>query len=264
MIRQIKEELRKRFADLANACERDLQSISISLTKLDGSLESQLNHVRSLQSRLPEISESLAEIADAERECNEANVEENDYTVYTFEDLEFEFGLVQQSINKKISFIENQIVSRSMTNLTPAQLEEFESTFRFFDKDQSNTLDINEFAAALASLSMVYSDEDIELIHRQIANEEEKVTFEAFISFLVEITEDTSSPEQVRESFRGIARNKPYVTELDLKLALIPQAAIEYLTETMPRHEGQSGSGQEGQGTGALLDYETYLSEIFA
>lgn len=44
-----------------------------------------------------------------------------------------------------------------MTNLTPAQLEQFESTFRYFDKDESNTLNQSEMAAALASLGIVYS-----------------------------------------------------------------------------------------------------------
>jgi Ca2+-binding EF-hand superfamily protein len=44
-----------------------------------------------------------------------------------------------------------------MTNLTPAQLEQFESTFRYFDRDESNTLNQSEMIAALASLGMVYS-----------------------------------------------------------------------------------------------------------
>lgn len=44
-----------------------------------------------------------------------------------------------------------------MTNLTPAQLEEFESTFRHFDKDSSNTLNLYEFKAALASLGIFYN-----------------------------------------------------------------------------------------------------------
>lgn len=43
-----------------------------------------------------------------------------------------------------------------MSNLTPAQLEQFESTFRYFDRDESNTLNISEMAAALASLGIVY------------------------------------------------------------------------------------------------------------
>jgi Ca2+-binding EF-hand superfamily protein len=44
-----------------------------------------------------------------------------------------------------------------MTNLTPAQLEQFESTFRYFDKDETNTLSLPEMTAALASLGIVYS-----------------------------------------------------------------------------------------------------------
>ena len=44
-----------------------------------------------------------------------------------------------------------------MTNLTPAQLEQFESTFRYFDKDETNTLTVSELSAALASLGIVYS-----------------------------------------------------------------------------------------------------------
>ena len=50
-----------------------------------------------------------------------------------------------------------QIVSRNMTNLTPAQIEQFESTFRYFDKDETNTLHLSEMAAALASLGIVYA-----------------------------------------------------------------------------------------------------------
>lgn len=44
-----------------------------------------------------------------------------------------------------------------MSNLTPAQLEQFESTFRYFDKDESNTLEPAEMTAALASLGIIYS-----------------------------------------------------------------------------------------------------------
>ena len=47
-------------------------------------------------------------------------------------------------------------MSRNMTNLTPAQIEQFESTFRYFDKDETNTLNVSEMAAALASLGIVY------------------------------------------------------------------------------------------------------------
>lgn len=72
-----------------------------------------------------------------------------------------------------------------MTNLTPAQLEQFESTFRYFDKDQTNTLQILEMMAALASLGIVYSDQDMYAIYDQLVAEYGAVTFEAFINLLV-------------------------------------------------------------------------------
>ena len=128
--------------------------------------------VKEIQTRLPTLSEALARVERAEQNCTAANIEENDYTVFTCQDLEFELGLVTQSIAKKISFIDNQvrissdtlyltniaqIVSRNMTNLTPAQLEQFESTFRYFDRDETNTLSLTEMSAALASQGVVYS-----------------------------------------------------------------------------------------------------------
>lgn len=75
-----------------------------------------------------------------------------------------------------------------MTNLTPAQLEEFESTFRYFDKEESNTLNPAETVAALASLGIVYSEGDIDLIYGQLVAEYGGVTFEAFINLLVKLS----------------------------------------------------------------------------
>ncbi|KAI0667757.1 actinin-like protein [Trametes maxima] len=254
-IRQIKENLRHKFADLANDFERRLRIISTELVSIEGPLEEQMQQVRELQTRMPALSDSLHVVAAAEDECRDANVDENDYTVFTMEDLRFELELVSQSITKKIAFIDNQIVSRNMTNLTPAQLEQFESTFRYFDKDESNTLNQSEMSAALASLGIVYSDEDMDIIYDQLLQDYGAVTFEAFINLLVNIMEDQTSPAQLRESFRGIAADKPYVTELDLRVAHLPASAIEFLRQAMPSAENDVGEPQ--------YDYERWLDEVF-
>lgn len=94
-----------------------------------------------------------------------------------------------------------QIVSRNMTNLTPAQLEQFESTFRYFDRDETNTLILSEFSAALASLGIIYTvgsavhadhdilkvkqDDDLVYIYDHLVQDYGAVTFEAFINLLV-------------------------------------------------------------------------------
>jgi len=172
---RIKETLRKAFAELANDLERRLRKLSQELASLAGTLEvhfllfpldpslitfspqGQQTAVQSIQSRLPPLTSLLASVSAAESACDAANVEENDYTVFSHADLQFELGLLSANVAKKITFIENQIVSRNMTNLTPAQLEQFESTFRYFDRDETNTLRIEELAGALAALGIVYS-----------------------------------------------------------------------------------------------------------
>ncbi|QRV77667.1 Calponin homology (CH) domain [Ceratobasidium sp. AG-Ba] len=249
-----KQALRKKFANVANNFERRLQDISNELSALDGPLERQHSEAKAVQTRLGPLSGALQDVASVEQECLAANVEENDYTIFTHQDLQFELELVVQSVVKKIAFIENQIVARNMSNLTPAQLEQFESTFRYFDRDETNTLELAEMAAALASLGIVYSEDDLVIIHEQLTEDYGAVTFEAFINLLVDITEDQTSPAQLRDAFRGLAGDKPFVTELDLRAALLPPTAIEYLQQAMPRREGSE----------IEFDYEAWLDDVFA
>ncbi|KAH0832095.1 calponin homology domain-containing protein [Lanmaoa asiatica] len=250
-IRQIKESLRKQFADLANDFSQRLHSVSLDLASVEGPLEEQQEQIRKIQLRVPGLADALARVAKAENDCTEANVEENDYTVFTWQDLDFELELVTQAIAKKISFIDNQARISSRP-----QLEQFESTFRYFDRDETNTLILSEFSAALASLGIIYSDEDLVYIYDQLVQDYGAVTFEAFINLLVDITEDQTSPEQLRESFRGIAEDKPFVTELDMKLAQLPVGAIDYLREVLPSSKNEVGEPE--------YDYETWLHDVFA
>ncbi|KAF8606856.1 hypothetical protein BDV93DRAFT_488758 [Ceratobasidium sp. AG-I] len=253
-IREIKEALRKKFANIANNFERRLQDLSNELSALDGPLEEQRTSAKVIQSRLTPFAESLRDVASVEQECIAANVEENDYTIFTHQDLQFELELVVQGVVKKIAFIENQIVARNMSNLTPAQLEQFESTFRYFDRDETNILELAEMTAALASLGIVYSEDDLIIIHEQLTEDYGAVTFEAFINLLVDITEDQTSPAQLRDAFRGLAGDKPFVTELDLRAALLPPTAVEYLQQVMPRRPGSETD----------FDYEAWLDDVFA
>lgn len=100
------------------------------------------------------------------------------------------------------------MVARNMTNLTPIQLEEFESVFRHFDRDLSNSLHELEFSAALASLSLVYDDQEMHEIFVKISAGKGYVTFEQFIRFMVSVTEDQNTAEQVFQSFREVADGK--------------------------------------------------------
>ncbi|CAO3636760.1 unnamed protein product [Mucor fragilis] len=251
-IREIKEGLRKAFAEAANEFQRQLDGISAKLVDLEGSLQSQLALVQGLTNSFEPMQESLQMIHILDQECIEANTEENDYTVYSLEDLSFGLDLVKEAVQKKSAFIQNQIVSRNMTNLTPVQLEEFEQTFRYFDKDYTNTLSASEFKYALSSLGIVYDNERLESIFYDITHDNDFMSFEQFIRFMVSVTEDKTTPGQLLDSFRTIAGDKPFVTELDLKMSQIPVSMIDYLKKMMPRSYSDSE-----------MDYESFVQDMF-
>jgi predicted nuclease with TOPRIM domain len=105
---RIQETLRKKFAALADDFRERLRAVSLELSAVEGPLEEQQRQIEKIQTRIPALSEALEVVEAGEAECVAAKVEENDYTVFTCQDLEFELELVVQSIAKKISFIDNQ------------------------------------------------------------------------------------------------------------------------------------------------------------
>ncbi|KAL2123923.1 hypothetical protein VTJ04DRAFT_288 [Mycothermus thermophilus] len=258
-IRDIKNALRKSFADKANDFALALNTIQLAISGLEGDAEDQLHHVRKLSQNLPPLDAYLKTIEAVDAKCQEANIEENDFTTYTYDELCYELSLVKSSVSKKLAFLENQIVAREMTNLTPIQLEEFESVFRHFDRDGTNCLSEIEFSAALASLGLIFSEEEMHDYFVETSGGRDRVTFEQFIRFMVDVTEDQNTAEQVFQSFREVADGKPYVTEMDLRHSLVPDDVIEKLVEIMPPHHGPDLQSDRGQ---AQYDYIKFMDQL--
>jgi Ca2+-binding EF-hand superfamily protein len=262
-IASIKNALRRSFADKANDFALALNTMQLAISGLDGDVEDQLLHVRKLSDNLPPLDSFLESIAVVDAKCQEANIEENDFTTYTYDELRYELGLVKASVQKKLSFLENQMVARSMTNLTPIQLEEFESVFRHFDRDDTNSLAELEFSAALASLGLVFSEDEMHdyFVETAQGGRGDRVTFEQFIRFMVDVTEDQNTAEQVFQSFREVADGKPYVTEMDLRHSLVPDEVIEKLVDIIPPHRGPDMAEHRGL---PKYDYIAFMDKLIS
>ncbi|KAI1375908.1 calponin homology domain-containing protein [Hypoxylon crocopeplum] len=260
-IRDIKNALRKSFADKANDFALALNTMQIAISGLEGDVEDQLLHVRRLSENLPPLDAYLEKIEAVDAKCQEANIEENDFTTYTYDELLYELGLVKSSVQKKLAFLENQMVARSMTNLTPIQLEEFESVFRHFDRDDTNSLSELEFSAALASLGLVFSEDEMHDYFLDTSHGRDRVTFEQFIRFMVDVTEDQNTAEQVFQSFREVADGKPYVTEMDLRHSLVPDDVIDKLCEIVPPHRGPDMAQDRGV---PQFDYISFMEKLIS
>jgi Ca2+-binding EF-hand superfamily protein len=235
--------------------------MQLAISGLEGDVEDQLHHVRKLSENLPPLDAYLESIAAVDAKCQEANIEENDFTTYTYDELCYELSLVKASVSKKLAFLENQIVARSMTNLTPIQLEEFESVFRHFDREDTNSLGELEFSAALASLGLVFAEDEMHDCFSATSGGRDCVTFEQFIRFMVDVTEDQNTAEQVFQSFREVADGKPYVTEMDLRHSLVPDEVIEKLVAIIPRHEGPDMQQDRGV---PQFDYISFMEKMIA
>lgn len=235
--------------------------MQLAISGLEGDVEDQLNHVRRLNDNLPPLDAYLETIAAVDQKCEEANIEENDFTTYTYDELCYELGLVKSSVSKKLSFLDNQVVARNMTNLTPIQLEEFESVFRHFDRDATNSLQELEFSAALASLGLVFSEEEMHDYFVETSHGKDHVGFEQFIRFMVEVTEDQNTAEQVFQSFREVADGKPYVTEMDLRHSLVPDDVIEKLVDMIPVHKGPDLQEDRGM---PQYDYMKFMETMMS
>ncbi|WWC96692.1 hypothetical protein V866_003564 [Kwoniella sp. B9012] len=268
-IRDIKDALRKSFAKAAEDFVLRLQEIEQAIGALRGSLPDQKQTLIKLSSSIPSLRSTLTtQISSLNNSCQEAKVEENDYTVLTYDDLEYELSLAEAGVKKKLAFVDNQLVSAQHTNVTPAKLEEFEATFKHFAYEDSNTLGVWEMHSALASLGIVYAEEEIGIIYTELEQKFGQVTYEAWLDLLVDLTkDDASSPEQLREAFRGMAGDKPYVTDIDFQYAHLPKETIRFLSEIMPEEkdpqafeEGQERAVSEGQ---RAFDYHAFLEEAF-
>jgi hypothetical protein len=58
---------------------------------------------------MPAVVDTFHRVVEVEAECLAANIDENDHTVFTCPDLQFELELLEQAIAKKVLFLENQV-----------------------------------------------------------------------------------------------------------------------------------------------------------
>eukprot|EP00003_Mantamonas_plastica_P002120 TRINITY_DN11572_c0_g1_i2.p1 TRINITY_DN11572_c0_g1~~TRINITY_DN11572_c0_g1_i2.p1 ORF type:complete len:521 (+),score=224.50 TRINITY_DN11572_c0_g1_i2:821-2383(+) len=255
-LKTIKEDLRLAFAEQANEFYSKTETWRHALladnsgSELEAQCEGLVSGLGEINAEADQI---LAALSQLEAKLAEANVDDNEHTIFTVDDLQFEFDQVAMAYREQISTLENQIATKNMGQVTAEQIEQFTETFQHFDSDGSNTLDTNEFRAGLAGLGQAFSDEEYEAVFNSVSLDGELIQFEQFVEYMVSITEDSTTPEQLFDSFNIVANGKEYVTVEELQMAQVEAATIEWAIQNMPPYEGQEGS----------LDFKAWMSAIF-
>eukprot|EP01097_Dermamoeba_algensis_P003653 TRINITY_DN2511_c0_g1_i2.p1 TRINITY_DN2511_c0_g1~~TRINITY_DN2511_c0_g1_i2.p1 ORF type:complete len:524 (+),score=138.56 TRINITY_DN2511_c0_g1_i2:541-2112(+) len=256
-LRAYLDRLRQEFATPANAFGDQLKHLKEALTAGTGELDEQLAFYSGKQQEVRALEGQLSSLQGLEQRCLDANIEDNEFTDHTYDDLLFEHEQISKSYGKKVAFIESQIIAaKQANNIAPEQLAEFKEAFNNFDSKKNGRLSKLDFRSLLSALGLIEidfegkSDKKLEEIFKKVGGGSEEITFDQFLPYITKLTADTVSPDQIQSSFETIAGGKQYVTLNDFKIAGVPAAQIEFLTSNMPKYPGVNDA----------YDFKAYIS----
>merc|ERR1712214_235661 len=262
---QNNEALRRQFADKSNQVgpwiERQMDAVAAIGMGMQGSLEDQLSRLREYEEAIYQFKPHLEELERINQQIQESFVFENRYTQYTMETLRVGWEQLVTSVNRTINEVENQILTRDSKGITQEQLNEFRASFNHFDKSRSGRLTPDEFKSCLISLGYsVGQDKQGEIDFQRILsivdpNASGYVQFDCFLDFMTRESTDVDTAEQVIDSFRILAADKPYILPEELRRELPPDQA-EYCIQRMQPYSGMDAV----QGA---LDYMSFSTALY-
>ncbi|XP_061718139.1 alpha-actinin, sarcomeric isoform X1 [Cydia pomonella] len=261
---QNNETLRRQFAEKANAVgpwiERQMDAVTAIGMGLQGSLEDQLRRLKEYEAGVYAYKPHIEELERIHQAVQEGMIFENRYSQYTMETLRVGWEQLLTSINRTINEVENQILTRDSKGITQEQLTEFRASFNHFDKNRTGRLAPEELKSCLVSVGYsIGKDRQGELDFQRILavvdpNNTGYVSFDAFLDFMTRESTDTDTAEQVIDSFRILAGDKPYITAEELRRELPPDQA-EYCVARMPPYRAGGPPG--------ALDYMAFSTALY-
>ncbi|XP_064603072.1 alpha-actinin-like [Liolophura sinensis] len=262
---QNNERLRRQFAAKANVVgqwiETQLDAVASIGLQGKSSLEDQLNKLNQYDKVVIQYKPNMDDLERTHQEVQEAMIFENRYTQYTMETLRVGWEQLLTAIARNINEVENQILTRDSKGISESQMNEFRLSFNHFDKNRTRRLEPKEFKACLVSLGYnIREDRQGEADFQRIMlivdpNRTGYVTFDAFLDFMTRETADTDTAEQVMQSFKILAGDKPYVTAQILRQELPPDQA-EYCIQRMAPYTGKDA-------VPGALDYMSFSTALY-
>ncbi|KAK4049284.1 alpha-actinin [Microbotryomycetes sp. JL201] len=227
-IRRLRDKAAEHYAHKANDLYDEVRDVDAQLTDLGGPLDVQATRVAQIAQVQLKLNRMLQDVKSADEYCRACQVEYNPFSVHELRDLEELIGRVVKRCRERALFIENQMVARKKSDVSPRDLEEFDSAFRSFDKDGLGSLTVDQLAGALGALGVL--EIDLEEIHAQVGD---TVSYEEFIQFMVSRKETRPTSDKVQQCFRSAANGKPYITELDLRKLDLPATTMNFLLDKL-------------------------------
>lgn len=250
------DNLRKEFAAKANKLSDYLNAVTAKAASSQGSLDAQLallNEINMAEGK--GLFEEVSKVGDAL--ANE-NITAVRYTEHNIPNLKARLDETGASINAKRSLIEKEILSQKQSVASPKQIEEFKEVFKHFDKNGTNKLSKLEFKSCLQSLGEDPTEDEMEKLLNTIGTKQEgeeklAVEFDAFVEYMIKVTSDTTTQQEIVQAFRDLAQDKDFVTRGDLQRGGMSEERISYLLSNMPAYPNVEGG----------FDYNAWAATAF-
>lgn len=261
------DDMRRSFAQQANAFHSWLSETRTACSELTGTLEHQLESVKMKAREVLSRKEGLRRIEELGAQMEKAMILDNRYTEHTTVSLAQQWDQLGQLALRIQHSLEHQIQAKNTTGVSEEQIKEINQTFNYFDRNKSGQLEYHEFKACLRSLGCDLAvveegqtDPEFEaILDRVDPNRNGHITKEDYMTFMISReTENVDSVQEVEEAFKTITEggDKPFVTEAQLKQVLSSEH-VAFCVKHMKPYRGP------GAVPGAL-DYRTFSRALYS
>jgi len=231
-----------------------LQANKDKVSNAKEGLDEQLKNVKAMvDSAASKDGAALPDIKKAQEAVDNAKVGSNPYTLLTFRDCDLQWQQYLAFLNRKAKQIEEEIQHKKMRGVSPEQYAEIETQFKQFDKNNSGTLDRNEFKACLFSLGYELDGATITKLMTQFGNKDAKdphILRSGFTEFMISTLGDTDTKDEIVSGFKLINRNQDF-GDPALCSNVMNDETIKFLSASGPT---------KGKG----FDYVAVTNELFS
>jgi len=159
----------------------------------------------------------------------------------------------EQAYAKKAREHRFKFIKKIESKIPEEKLQEFNDSFKHFDKDNDNALDKNEFRAALQAMSIPFKNEEgFNKVFSETSEGGTKINMTQYIRFLTDIYEDRDTADSIRGAFKAMADEGSAITEAQLNTPPLTEQDVSYLSSTMPRDT-----------SGRAFDYNKFIDQAF-
>ena len=263
-LQQNNERLRVEFANMANEIGEWIRGRTQMMADIGlsarGTLENQLQELRSLNDEINEYKNTILELNNVNNVVQEAMIFENPHTPYTMEIIRIRFEQLLTGSTRNINEVENQIMMRDSFGISEEQMKELRASFNHFDKSKNGQLEYREFKQCLVSLGHTIDVDSNEQDFKNICavvdpNGAGFISFQAFLDYMTREMADNDTADQVIESFRILAGEKPYILPEELRRELASEQA-EYCIARMGAYTGPDA-------VPGALDYRSFSTALY-